>query len=346
MHALALACGKHDHVERHAAILANIARDLLSSTHASAFASVALANIDREHPHRLDHLMTAPGETHSHRAAHPAFFGSYDWHSSVHMHWLLVRVLRLYPMLPENGRIVAALDAHLSASAIATELDYLKRTRTFERPYGWAWLLELQAEALRGKARWARALEPLARELAQRMDAFVSASPYPIRAGAHGNTAFACVLALDYARVAGDTALEFAIRKAARKWYADDRDAPLAYEPSLDDFLSPSLIEAALMRELLEPAEFMAWLARFMPAGVGPLAEPPVVADHTDAKQSHLNGLCLSRAWCFAALGFPDLYEKHLAAGLPQVVGGDYVGEHWLASFALLALSGAALKSP
>ena len=318
---------------------------MLTPDLASAFARVALDNIDREYPHRLDHLVTAPGEQFNHRATHPAFFGSYDWHSAVHMHWLLVRVLRLYPMLPENGRIVAALDAHLSPAAVEAELAYFKAQRTFERPYGWAWLLELQAEALRGKTRWARALKPLAAELALRTGFFLSEIPYPIRAGTHGNTAFAGVLALDYARAAGDAALEFAIRKAARRWYAEDRDAPLAYEPSLDDFLSPTLVEAVLMKQLLEPAEFVAWLNRFLPSGFGRLAEPPQVADRTDAKQSHLDGLCLSRAWCFANLGFADLAGRHLAAGMPHVVGGDYVGEHWLASFAVLALSSAAIEA-
>jgi len=316
---------------------------LLTPDLASAFARVALANIDREYPHRLDHLVTAPGEPFRHRAAHPAFFGSYDWHSAVHMHWLLVRVLHLHPMLPENGRIAAALDAHLSPAALDTELEYFNSHQSFERPYGWAWLLELQAEALRGRTRWARALKPLAGELAHRMGSFFSESPYPIRAGTHGNTAFAGVLALDYARAAHDTALEFAIRKTARRWYGEDRDAPLAYEPSLDDFLSPALVEAVLMKQLLEPGEFGIWLNRFLPQGIGPLAEPPRVADRTDAKQSHLDGLCLSRAWCFANLGLEELFEKHVAAGMPHVVGGDYVGEHWLASFAVLALSSAAI---
>jgi len=176
--------------------------------------------------------------------------------------------------------------------------------------------------------------------------AFITLAPYPIRAGSHGNTAFACLLGLDYARTAADTALQFAIRKAAKKWYGSDRDAPLAYEPSLDDFLSPALVEALLMQEVLEPADFGTWLRHFLPGGLGPLAEPPVVTDRSDPKQSHLDGLCLSRAWCLAALGLQEPAEVHLAAAMPHVVGGDYVGEHWLASFAVLALSAAALRTP
>jgi hypothetical protein len=313
---------------------------------ASAFARVALANVDREYPHRLDHVALAPSAEYRHRAAHPAFFGSFDWHSSVHMHWLLVRVLHLHPMLPENGRIAAALDAHLTPQSLEAELAYLRASPTFERPYGWAWLLELQAEALRGRTRWSRSLKPLAEALARSMGEFLAASPYPIRAGSHGNTAFACVLALDYARVAGDAALEFDIRKAARTWYGADRDAPLAYEPSLDDFLSPALVEALLMQQVLDAPAFGAWLNGFLPAGIGPLAQPPTVHDHADPKQSHLDGLCLSRAWCLQGLGLPEAASAHLEAALPHVAGGGYAGEHWLASFAVLALSGAALRSP
>jgi len=318
---------------------------LLSEELASAFARVALANTVREYPRAVAHLLRTANDELAPKKAHPAFFGSYDWHSAVHMHWLMVRVLRLYPMLPENGRIAALLDGHLSAANLEMELDYVKKNPLFERPYGWAWLLELQAEALRMKARWSKALAPLAGHLAERMAAFV-ALPYPIRAGSHGNSAFACILALDYARAGGDLPLEMAIRSAAKRWYGRDRNAPLAYEPSLDDFLSPALIEAVLMREVLEPAEFARWLNGFLPEGIGPLGEPPQVADRSDAKQAHLDGLCLSRAWCFSALGLSDAAEKHLAAGMPHVAGGDYAGEHWLASFAVLALSGAALKSP
>jgi hypothetical protein len=319
---------------------------LLTPELASAFAGVALANTEREFPRAVAHLMRTPQDELAPKKVHPAFFGSYDWHSAVHMHWLLVRVLRLYPMLPENGRIAALLDAHLTPAALEAELRYLKANPLFERPYGWAWFLELQAEALRMKARWSRALEPMALELAGRMGDFVSRSPYPIRAGSHYNTAFACILALDYARASADLPLELEIRKAARRWYGSDRDAPLAYEPSLDDFLSPSLVEAVLMQQLLDPAEFDRWLNGFLPSGIGPLAEPPLVADRSDAKQSHLDGLCLSRAWCLASLGLQPIAEKHLAAALPHVMGGDYVGEHWLASFAVLALSAAALKTP
>ena len=318
---------------------------MLTEALASAFARVALANVEREFPRAIAHLLRTRQDELAPKKVHPAFFGSYDWHSAVHMHWLLVRVLRLYPMLAENGRIAAALDAHLSPAAIEMELTYLRANPIFERPYGWAWLLALQAEALRMKARWSRALAPLAAHLASRMGDF-AALPYPIRSGAHYNSAFALILALDYSRIAQDLPLQFAIAKSAKRWYGSDRDAPLAYEPSLDDFLSPSLVEAVLMKQVLEQHEFARWLNGFMPNGIGPLAEPPVVADRSDAKQSHLDGLCLSRAWCLNALGLHEAAEANLAAAMPHVVGGDYVGEHWLASFAVLALSAAALRTP
>lgn len=254
---------------------------MLTEDLASAFARVALANCERE----------------SRRAI-------------AHLYWLLVRVLRLYPMLAENGRIAAALDARLMPVAIEGEA-----------PYDWAWALELQAEALRMKARWSRALAPLAERLSSRMIDF-AALPDPIRTGNQGNSAFACILALDYARAAGDLPLEMEIRKAARRWYGGDRDAPLADE---------SLFEAVLMRELLEPHEFARWLNAFLPSGVGPLVEPPTAA-----------GPCLSRAWCLSALGLRDAAEKNLAAAMPHATGG----EPWLATFAVLALSEAALRTP
>lgn len=313
---------------------------VLTEELASRFARVALANIEREFPRHILHFSTGPAPLPAQREVHPAFYGSYDWHSAVHMHWLLMRVLRLYPVARVAPLISDALDEHLTADALARELAYFRGPagRTFERPYGWAWLLELQAEALAMKSRWSRALEPLAAELAGRMANYLRMSPYPVRAGTHGNSAFACLLALDYARAAQDAALEFEIGKSARRWYERDRDAPLGYEPSLDDFLSPALTEATLMRQVLEEGEFYRWLERFAPQGFAVLAEPPTVLDHADPKQSHLDGLCLSRAWCFQRLGNGPAAQALIETALPHVQG-DYAGEHWLASFAVLALS-------
>lgn len=317
----------------------------MTEAQAAAFAAVAAANVVREYPRHVGHLLTGPGEDLIPRKVHPAFYGSYDWHSAVHMHWLLVRVLRLYP---EQKQIAVLLDNQLAPAALGAELRYFQSPagKTFERPYGWAWLLELQAELLRlGKKEWSSAVEPLAEELGRRVAAFVAGAPYPIRAGSHGNSAFACVLALDYARTARDSQLESEIKAAARRWYGADRAAPLAYEPSLDDFLSPALMEAVLMQEVLAPSEFHAWKRGFFSIDPATL-QPPTVSDRADPKQSHLDGLCLSRAWCLKKLGYAELARRHLDAGLPHVSGGHYVGEHWLASFAVLALTAEALRRP
>jgi hypothetical protein len=320
---------------------------VLTRTLASALARVAADNVQRAYPRRLDQLLTAPDTEWQPRALHPAFYGSYDWHSAVHMHWTLVRLLRLYPDLDERPGMESVLARHFVPAAMAQELAFFNSPggATFERPYGWAWLLELQAELIR-LGRWHDVVAPLAEELARRFARYLRLTPYPVRAGTHGNTAFACILALDYAQAAGRPDLRALVGEAARRWYSKDRDYPVAYEPSGDDFLSPALVEALLMKRVLNEAHLHPWMDAFLPAKLGPIAEPPQVLDHADAKQSHLDGLCLSRAWCFSQLGRAALAKTHLAAGMPHVVGGNYVGEHWLASFALLALSAEALKTP
>ena len=304
---------------------------------ATAFAATALANVTRLYPRHVSHLLAGREEI-DERALHPVFYGSYDWHSAVHMHWLLVRVLRLHPPRDE---VAALLERQFTDEKLDAELAYFNRegAGSFERPYGWAWLLELHAELLRlGNRAWIERLQPQAAELARRMTGFVAGAPYPIRAGTHGNTAFACVLALDYAQTSGDSALETAIAGQAKAWYGADHDAPLAYEPSLDDFLSPSLIEAVLMRQVLPADDFRAWRNGFFSRDPAAALAPPRVADRADPKQAHLDGLALSRAWCFRRLGHAQAAERHLAAALPHAVGGHYVGSHWLASFAALAL--------
>lgn len=316
---------------------------MLTPALAESFTRIALANVARPYPHKLDHLVGAPGERLDHCRLHPAFYGSYDWHSAVHMHWLLARLGRRFP----SAKIDSLFDRHLSHEAMGAELAYLMGPAggTFERPYGWAWLLKLRAE-LSG-TRWEAAVAPLAREISARFRRFIEA-PYPVRAGTHGNTAFACILGLDFARATGDGELLDGVERAARRWYGADRDAPLAYEPSLDEFLSPTLVEALLMKEMLPLTEFAAWMAGFLPRGIGSLGVPPSGFDRADAKQVHLDGLALSRAWCLGRLGFAEAAERHLAAALPHLED-DYVGTHWLASFALLALTEAsaeALKPP
>lgn len=333
---------------------------VLDDRRAAVFADVALANVARAFPHKLDHLLgeRPPGAVVDHIELHPAFFGSYDWHSSVHMHWLVVRILRTHPGLPVAGRIEACLAAHLTPERLDRERAYVvgPAGTTFERPYGWAWLLELRAELERlaavdhrGRA-WADAVDPLAGEIASRLVAFSRGAAYPIRSGVHSCTAFALTLALDHARTCEAAADAAVYEAAARRWHGADVDAPLAWEPSLTDFLSPSLAVATLMQSVLDAREFGGWFRRFMPRGIGPLSDPPVVPDRHDAQIVHLDGLTLSRAWMLRriAAGLPPgdplrqevlrAAGRHLAVGLPQTVGGDYVGEHWLASFAALAL--------
>jgi hypothetical protein len=338
----------------------------LDANRASAFARVALANVVREYPNKLDHVLNGAADVASPRALHPAFYGSFDWHSCVHMHWLLARVARRFPTLAEAPAIVATLDAHLSPANVAAELAYLAQPSraTFERTYGWAWLLKLAAELKLWRAdfpdgpasRWDDALAPLAQAFAARFVDHLPRSAYPIRAGTHANGAFALDLALDYAQAAPHAPLDALVRSRARDWFTPDAAYPARYEPSGDDFLSGGLMEAALMQRVLAAGEFAVWLDRFVPdwseAAIGAWLAPPRVSDRTDAKIVHLDGLSLSRAWCWRRLARAfdsadprralalTAAARHLDAGLPQVVGGDYVGEHWLASFAVLALIG------
>ena len=325
---------------------------------ASRFATIALGHVTREYPNKLDHVLTGPADLKRPRALHPVFFGSFDWHSCVHSYWLLATLYRLYPDLPERNAIRTLFSASFTKHKIAGERAYLKRPSAggFERPYGWAWLLMLQAELLRHETpegkRWASALRPLADDFIARFKLHLGKATYPERAGTHGNTAFALVLAQEYAKTAKDKRLTDVIRATARGWYAKDADCQ-AWEPSGEDFLSPALIEAACMRRVLGPAAFRTWFGRFLPRLAqrrpASLFAPAQVSDRSDGRIVHLDGLNLSRAWCWRSIaeGLPQddpvrsvaapAAERHLAASLP-FIAGHYVGEHWLASFALLAL--------
>lgn len=328
---------------------------------ASAFAQVALENILRPYPYRVDHMMTGAGDLAEPRALHPVYFGSYDWHSSVHMHWLLVRLLAQRPDLPEAGAIRATLDIQWRPEAVEAELAYFQRpgSGTFERPYGWAWILRLQAELRQFPGddeqvqRWARACEPLATYLAGRLSDYLDIADFPIRTGTHANSAFALVLADGYARADNHPALRRAIARRAHRWFGHDQRYPARYEPGGDEFLSGGLMEAVLMRRVLDDCAFAEWWEMFAPAPADLAAwlTPVLVGDRTDPKLVHLDGLNLSRAWCWRLLG-PSLPEPlrakaagawvdHLDASLAQAVSGDYVGTHWLASFAAMALSDA-----
>ena len=318
---------------------------------AGRFARIALGHLTREYPHKLDHVMAGPEDVRGPRDLHPLFFGSFDWHSCVHGYWLLARLLREYTDLPEAGEITALFDAQITPEKVEAERAYLGRptSRGFERPYGWAWLLMLQAELARAAdPRWAVTLAPLASAFADRFREFLPKATYPIRTGTHFNIGFALALAHDYAETCRDTDFAALLTTTARRWYADDADCQ-AWEPSGDDFLSPALMEAECLRRLLPEAEFIPWLARFLPrlsqGEPRTLFQPATVSDRTDGKIAHLDGLNLSRAWCWRSLA-PHLpgvdaagaADRHLQASLPHVAG-DYMGEHWLATFALLALT-------
>jgi len=321
---------------------------------ARRLADIALCHVTQEWPTRLDHLLTGPADLLPPRQLHPVFFGSFDWHSSVHTHWLLARLL---PHLPDRAAAIRArFDAAFSPDAVAGERAYLARPGTagFERPYGWAWLLALHTalEALE-EPRWAAALAPLARDFAVRFHAWLPRATYPLRPGMHSNSAFALTLSADWA-ARHDTALLELFRATAQRWYGGDTDCQ-AWEPSGEDFLSPALAEALCMARLLPGEDFAGWLDRFLPRlaqrDPASLFTPARVADRTDGRIVHLDGLNLSRAWCWRQLAqrlptadprhalLAATTQAHLAEALPHL-DDHYMGAHWLASFALLALEG------
>ena len=330
----------------------------MTAERAATFATLALAHVDREYPNKLDHVLRGPADVAGPRALHPVFFGSFDWHSCVHGYWLLARVSRLYPALDAAPRVRALFNERLTKANVAVEVAYAADPARggFERPYGWAWLLMLAAELTRHETddgrRWRDRLAPLAHVFARRFLEFLPRATYPIRVGTHFNTAFAVALALEYAECCGDRTLDEALRRSARHWYADDSDAQ-AWEPGGDDFLSPVLIEAECMRRVLGADEFAGWMSRFLPRVAervpATLFQPAIVSDRSDGKIAHLDGLNLSRAWCWRSLASTwgeddarrvvalEAAEAHRRAGLPHVAG-DYMGEHWLATYALLAL--------
>ncbi|MEJ8566031.1 amidase [Wenzhouxiangellaceae bacterium CH-27] len=326
------------------------------------FAKLALACVHQEYPNKIAHVLESDADAGPPRRLTPVFYGCYDWHSAVHGHWLLVRLLRLAPGEVDAVAIEAALDRSFQADLVAAEVDYLSREarQSFERPYGAAWLLQLTHELREWDdpraRRWLAALEPLERLFAERMRSWLERLAYPIRIGEHAQTAFAFALFIDWARTAGDTAFEAQVAGLARRFHGHDTACPLAYEPGGQDFLSPCLAEADLMRRVQSPVEYAAWLHEFLPGipedGNGhwlPLAE---VTDRTDGKLAHLDGLHLSRAWALAgmAAGLPDADPRKAAiaaaarlqasAGLAAVTGEHYEGGHWLGSFATYLVTG------
>ena len=324
----------------------------LDSKLAAHLARIPLGHVTREYPHKLDHVWDSEADATSPRQQHPVFFGSFDWHSCVHGWWTMLTLRRLFPDMFEAGQIAALADSTFTADKLAVELEYLDRPTAggFERPYSWTWLLQLHLEANRhSDAPWGARLEPLARAFAARFRRYLEVLTYPIRTGTHANTSFAVTLALPWAD-AFDAPLAAALRARAVGWYAGDRDCQ-AWEPGGDEFLSSVLTEALCMTRCLPADAIAPWLAGFLPridrGEPETLFTPATVSDRSDGKIAHLDGLNLSRAWCWRELA-PYLSgealsnaqaaaQRHLDTALPHLAA-DYAGEHWLASFALLAL--------
>jgi hypothetical protein len=329
----------------------------LTRTQASRFARMALAGITREFPNKPGDVLLSARDAVRPRRSHPAFYGCYDWHSSVHGHWMLVRLLKLFPGLPEAKAIRTRVGGNLTRANLNAEAARFTRpeAKSFERMYGWAWLLKLAQEAAGAEdpdlAAWSRHLQPLADTIVDLYLDFLPRQTYPIRVGLHNNTAFGMGFALDYARATNDTRLAKLIVSRAKDYFAKDRDYPAQFEPGGSDFLSPALIEADLLRRVLQPAAFRAWLKKFLPglAAGRPqsLLIPAQASDRSDGQLVHLDGLNLSRAWCMRGIAGTfasnDPSRKvllrsaraHARAGLAHIASGNYVGEHWLASFAV-----------
>jgi hypothetical protein len=341
----------------------------LSTDAAARFAALALKCLHEEYPSHVSLTLSSDADARPPRELTPAFYGCFDWHSDVHGHWLLVRLLRLLPAAPFAAQARAELARTFTAENIAAEVAYLKGAgrASFERPYGLAWLLQLSAE-LRSwddadARRWQQTLAPLETEAATRLETWLPKLHYPIRIGEHDQTAFSFGLMWDWAQVAGDARMQGLLEDAAQRFYLHDRACPLGYEPSGEDFLSPCLAEADFMRRVLEPSRFGPWLSAFLPqiprtaTPATAWLAPGVVTDRADPKLAHIDGLNLSRAWMLQGIahglpagdpripGLLEVAREHADAALPAVTGEHYEGGHWLGTFAVYLTSQAGLRS-
>ena len=330
--------------------------DSLTDKQVTLFAELALKNIDIEYPNKPSNVMAGKESVQSPKEMHPAFYGSFDWHSSIHGHWMLVRLLKLHPKCTVAAKVRSSLNHHLTAENLKAETDYFsqKHNKSFERMYGWAWTFRLAAELhtwddADGK-KWAASLKPLEDLLVTRTMEYLPKLTYPIRTGVHPDSGFALGQTLDYARTVGNKPLEELVVKRSKDFYLSDRSYPFRYEPSGQDFFSSGLNEADLMRRVLPAAEFGKWLDGFI--GDLSVVKPVEVSDVTDGHIVHLAGLDLSRAWCMqgvaSALPKDDprvavlnkSAAEHMKMGSSYIFSGSYEGEHWLATFAIYTLSG------
>ena len=334
----------------------------MTERQASSFVKMALAGIDREFPNKPGDVLRGPQDIKSPRAMHPVFYGHFDWHSSVHGHWMLVRLLRLYPHAEFSDNVRQVLNARFTSEGFAAEAAYfaLAENQSFERMYGWAWALRL-AQELRtwddaDAQHWRDCMQPLEQEIVALAKRYLPKLDWPVRCGFHPESAFALAQMLDWARASGDSELEALVVDKARQFYGGDRDYPVAYEPSGNDFFSAGLNVADLMRRVLTKNDFASWLTAYFPGldrgAVGNLLKPVKVSDPSDGHLIHLAGLNLSRAWTMQGIaavlaeGDPrrevllQSSNEHASAGLTMVASGHYEGEHWLASFAVYLLTG------
>ena len=356
---------------------AHVSAGRLSQPAAARFAALALKCLHQEYPNHISHTLNDASDARPPHELTPAFYGCLDWHSDVHGHWLLVRLLRLYPNAPFAVEARTALNQSFMTDKIDAEAGYLRGAgrASFERPYGLAWLLELAAELRRSDdpdaRRWSGVLAPLETEVVARLESWLPKLQYPIRFGEHDQTAFAFGLIWDWSGVTHDEQMRKLLTDAAQRFYRHDRNCPLAYEPSGEDFLSPCLAEADFMRRVLDPPTFARWLTAFLPqipraaagtatAGAARAAhawlEPAIVTDRSDPKLAHLDGLNLSRAWMLEGIahGLPAAdtriaalraaARRHADAALPAVTGQYYEGGHWLGTFAVYLTSRAGLE--
>jgi hypothetical protein len=332
----------------------------LTQDQAVKLARLPLRCINNEYPNKTGHQINDAGEAVLLPSQlHPSFYGCFDWHSCVHGHWMLVRILREFPSIPLKDSIVSVLQNSFQAEKIRVEADYyvkFKNSNTFERTYGWAWLLKLDQELCTYNdplgRQWHNTLKPLTDKVVELWKEYLKKQTYPNRTGVHPNTAFGLVFALDWARTVKDTVFENVITKKAREFYLANEATPAYLEPDGTDFLSPSLEIADLMSRILPARDFNKWFKKFYEQrSIENIIRLPVISDRSDYQIVHLDGLTLSRAWCMKGLArilpeksktkllFDQTSQYFLEQALPNVLSGNYGGEHWLASFAVYALS-------
>ena len=329
----------------------------LTQAGAEHLASLAFHCIQTEYPNKLGHVITDSTQVRTPYDLHPAFYGCFDWHSSVHGHWMLVKLLKLFPEMENAEAIKLAISQNITEQNILDEIEYMKAPlhSSYERTYGWAWIFQLANELNtwdnpQAKS-WLANLQPLVDHLKANMMDYLPKQTYPIRTGVHPNTAFALGFALDYAQLIGDTDFEALLTQRSKDYFLADKNYPAYLEPNGTDFFSPSLLEADLMHRILDAKEYNLWMINFLPQITKNILNPAVVSDRSDLSLVHLDGLNISRVWCMLGIAkhlddnnpqkkqLNEAAARHIADALPNIASGNYAGEHWLASFAVYALT-------